>query len=62
MGENLILNLKDQVKVKIGNEVLDGIVTSISTSGKIVRVRIIKHGRRCYHEWLRIRDILEVVN
>ena len=57
MEENLTFKLKDQVKFKIGNEHLFGIVTSISPSGKIIRVRVIKHGRRCYHEWLKINQI-----
>ncbi|WP_300382693.1 hypothetical protein [Clostridium sp.] len=57
MGDDLILKLKDNVRFKIGNEILCGVITSISSSGKIARVRVIKHGRRCYHEWLRIKDI-----
>jgi hypothetical protein len=57
MEEHLTFKLKDQVKFKIGNEYLFGIVTSISLSGKIARVRIIKHGRRCWHEWIKVNSI-----
>ena len=49
--------IKDKVEFSIGNENLTGIITSISPSGRIARVRVIKHGRRCYHEWLKINQI-----
>lgn len=58
MGDGLNLKVKDKVKFKIGNEVLYGIVTSIGSSGRVARVRVIKQGRRCYHEWLRVKDIV----
>lgn len=50
-------NIKDKVKFKIKDESLNGIITSISPSGKIVRVRVIKHWRRCWHEWLKVNKI-----
>lgn len=49
--------IKDKVEFCIRNENLTGIITSISPSGRIARVRVIKHGRRCYHEWVKINQI-----
>lgn len=49
--------INDKVKFIINNETLSGVITSISTSRKIIRVRVIKHGRRCYHEWLKVNQI-----
>lgn len=49
--------INDKVKFIINNETLSGVITSISPSRKIIRVRVIKHGRRCYHEWLKINQI-----
>jgi len=49
--------IDDKVQFCIGNDNLTGIITSISPSGRIARVRVIKRGRRCYHEWLKINQI-----
>lgn len=49
--------INDKVKFIINNETLSGVITSISPSRKIIRVRVIKQGRRCYHEWLKINQI-----
>lgn len=49
--------INDKVKFIINNETLSGVITSISPNRKIIRVRVIKHGRRCYHEWLKINQI-----
>lgn len=57
MLEKCNYNIKDKVKFKIKDEPLTGIITSISSSGKIVRVRVIKYGRRCWHEWLKANQI-----
>ncbi|MBS6501860.1 MAG: hypothetical protein KH415_09545 [Clostridium sp.] len=57
MLEKCNCNIKDKVKFNIQDEPLTGIITSISPNGKIVRVRVIKHGRRCWHEWLKVNQI-----
>lgn len=57
MPEKCDYRIKDKVKFNIKDELLTGIITSISPSGKIVRVRIIKHGQRCWHEWLKVNQI-----
>lgn len=49
--------INDKVKFNINGNELKGVITAIHTNNKIVRVRVIKHGRRCWHEWLRIKDI-----
>lgn len=57
MLEKCDYRINDKVEFNIDNEILKGVITSISPSGRIVRVRVIKHGRRCYHEWLKINQI-----
>lgn len=57
MLEKCDYRINDKVEFNIDNESLTGVITSISPSGRIVRVRVIKHGRRCHHEWLKINQI-----
>lgn len=57
MSEKCNYRIKDKVEFNIDNEHLTGVITSISLNGRIVRVRVIKHGRRSYHEWLKVNQI-----
>lgn len=54
------LKINDLVESNFKNERLQGLIKFIHLNKKLVRVRVIKNGRRCWHEWIRINDLKSV--
>lgn len=52
--------INDLVEFNFKNEKLQGLIKFIHFNKKLVRVRVIKNGRRCWHEWIRINDLKSV--
>lgn len=62
MLKKIKVKLGDMVKFDFKEDELTGVVTAIHMNNKLVRVRVLKAGRRAWHEWLKPNKIIRIVN